>query len=1454
MNRLPRPDGLHLDTADRNQHVFHDRASMSPSFSLVSIPSVNPEPAYIAPAAAANVVTSEMINEFDGYDDHDQYPESDIVASVAPGSLSLINAFLDRLLFNFLSCARSTSLASLRPAVVEVLKPRLAKEAIAGADEELQEYLGGDDDELNAFHNGDDQAAEWDLDLVWKRTRLRCMVYTRLGDMEEEDEEMYIEQEHLGEPDIRRISREVGIVSPAVAIFLTSVLEFVGEHALMVAGQAAYKRTDARARMENIAFEGPRHIIVEEVDMEKVALNSTLGRLWRSWRKLVRSPRASMSRMSREVMGQRNFRRFSASTTSRKSSIGTADSHQLMVENRVPSVAEVLDGPDPTSIPLPFTDHDVAEIEVPGYSPDVLRHGGVEHRLRHMRPFSMLVSTDLANDPPSPPESRPQSATSTQQTPTPRQSAPIPTSSQHRRSHSLPTPQTPFFVAPEYQDSESGYEMTAEEIEAYNNSHLNQQHLTGSRPGLEIQSLLQEDGEHISRGDYVVPSKKPHSAPSSPHQQSIFNAISKQVAKEPHGHHHQDPLRSHNPEAFYDDQGDYASEIDPADGALQFDQDDYKVDDEEHDMIMEPVEAVPIRAVRGLSTGPFPAGKHIEPSEENFDVAMDANNRPTSGEISPVGQASIHSGEVSPIEPSDDESTMYPPKSKTSQKTSYPAPVVSPIKEIQRESKQSRIPQDAKVMDQPIARPMPARQRRKDGPSEDDYAKEEKREAFVIPEELPTIQQPRRASDSSSLSGKDLQADGTISAKRSRGGVQDSNGAPNLAPLREMMEAAPDTSDSASSRAPSQVDHPTSYSQRATAFSNAANQKARVATHANNISDQRRPLPPVSQAQAAERFGVQGKSPSPVLSRDVANRQNRSSDNSSRDIRATSSGSSNVRPSSSTKPKPQARVRTNSGEAQRESLPSRASSDGSRGALDEKYSRSSTSTGANDRQKSFEQLMNSGETIQYTLTPQNMREIEVRSRARAPDFRTLTSVQEGDSSRAGQSPVVVKGWNGRTSIERTSPKQTRPLPSPQGSNGTVRAPQGHISSGVSSNGPSFIIHSGPAVKRGPQAVPRDARVEGENIRDFADFIRSTGPDGGKLSGSSGSTPIATTTNGSFSGPSTHKPIVPSPQPSRISSIRNKPRLQARDPTIRNDESSDLIDFIRQGPPAEKGGSHRIPRTVAPFRSTMDSDEIQSLGHGRARDANSLASTQGSFKAKSIQSSVNSRTGLLESGRQAAKAPMADKRSFRGEEHGAPVRKQRRVRDPYAIDSDDEENDDDHSTTPKQTRNEESLIDFLNSAPPPQANNSPPRLAIPKSAVKAMKTRANSERSRFGFGGSGGSSAGRSRPLIPATVTGGSDYNNDSRSYNSSSPQSFEMRAERQRNGGVEGRARIRKNMTARAAREDDMDVRGLADFLRNSGPPDLGAPYEPPPKAPEKESSGFTRMFSRRRRNVVLGA
>ena len=246
-----------------------------------------------------------------------------------------------------------------------------------------------------------------------------------------------------------------------------------------------------------------------------------------------------------------------------------------------------------------------------------------------------------------------------------------------------------------------------------------------------------------------------------------------------------------------------------------------------------------------------------------------------------------------------------------------------------------------------------------------------------------------------------------------------------------------------------------------------------------------------------------------------------------------------------------------------------------------------------------------------------------------------------------------------------------------------------------------------------QHKPRDPKVEKPFTRDLADFAKSTGPeDPGQL-------PSA------VSGVST--------QSRRPKSIAT--RFQARDPVVKG-ANSDLIDFIREGPPRLRGdGTHRIPRTVAPFRTTMDSDEINALGQPQdSAGRNSSSSNQdGSIVTKST---VNSRTALMDSTNRTAGNPSNSSNygTSQGPRHDTgghtqPKRKQRRVRDPYAIDNESNDEGDDGKGKPPQYE-DESLIDFLrNTSPPPdREHQSQPLLfttsQVPTQASKVLKKPLN----------------------------------------------------------------------------------------------------------------------------------
>ncbi|KAI0879129.1 hypothetical protein GGS24DRAFT_280388 [Hypoxylon argillaceum] len=357
----------------RAQSTSSDRQSMAGAYTLMSPPlSISPDAGFIAASAASQIVTNDH-DVYSGtwYDQVGIEPAAE-TALVSNGALQLANNFIDQLLFNVLATAKSTTLTALRSAVVEILKPKLAKDVINSADEELREYLGGGEIESLARSTPPETARDWDLELVWKRTRLRCMVYSSLGDMEEEDEDYYIEQEHLsGETD----DMLTELVSPAVAIFLTSILEFIGEQVLIVAGQAAFNRLCGKYEKElkdGTRFPGDisDRIVIEELDMERVALDRTFGRLWRAWKKRIRSPMEPnfsrpFSRSSASFSGASHQRR--ESTTTELPTVPSSPELNAATDDQLNPVDGLQDEPqksiesesditDPSMLPLPDSD------------------------------------------------------------------------------------------------------------------------------------------------------------------------------------------------------------------------------------------------------------------------------------------------------------------------------------------------------------------------------------------------------------------------------------------------------------------------------------------------------------------------------------------------------------------------------------------------------------------------------------------------------------------------------------------------------------------------------------------------------------------------------------------------------------------------------------------------------------------------------------------------------------------------------------------------------------------------------------------------------------------------------------------------------------------------------------------------------------------------------------------
>lgn len=375
---------------------------------------------------------------------------------------------------------------------------------------------------------------------------------------------------------------------------------------------------------------------------------------------------------------------------------------------------------------------------------------------------------------------------------------------------------------------------------------------------------------------------------------------------------------------------------------------------------------------------------------------------------------------------------------------------------------------------------------------------------------------------------------------------------------------------------------------------------------------------------------------------------------------------------------------------------------------------------------------------------------------------------------------------------------------------------------------------------GPQA--RDARVDRDSLGDFADFIRSTGPSGAYSNGKPPRTAASDKsrrTNGSVRTASISAlragPVAALPRRSQSSAGRAK--LQARDATVGRASITELIDFVRAGP--EDQQDHRIPRTIAPFRSTMDSDQMSAAG-GKAIDAILPDSRSSQVSASlSINSSMTSTTPLINSPPRTNKSHLAHNQRQVDEEDMMPQRKTRRVRDPYAIDFSDEEDDLIEENTRPPPIKEESLADFLRSVPPP-----------PETAPVTVFESAPKPRKKPSFSSRWGRTSSNPPPMSPPARSQTAPQNPVALKQPVSTLHSASKTGVNASPPGT-GRSppslnRQQSYQTREASAQYPTRTNDLAEFLRNSSPPPS---IETKPFIPrQEEGNAFSRIFGRRRK------
>ncbi|RAR01783.1 hypothetical protein DDE82_006257 [Stemphylium lycopersici] len=1279
--------GMPSARSSRTHSFSSDRASSLASSINFQMPStVRPSPAYIAASVASQTVTDHVnaqLREEDG--DCDELQN----AVFSEQALSLLNAFLDHLLFAFLSSARSPSLTAIRPAISDVLKPRLAREAMEAADEELQGLLAGEDDEEFAAHDGK-TVANWDVEKIWKRTRLRIMVYTRLGELEDEDEERYVQQERglsMDDDD----DDEAGLVSWASAIFLTSVIEYVAEQLLLVSGTAAFARMASRlnklAQQMEQDEEQPvlERLTIEEPDVEKIALNAALGRLWRTWRKRVRSPLSPLS----PGRGMRSASSYSSLHVRRASrdTINTMHSEFEPLPEHHSTEFEPLPEHQPTetdiaaNIPLPIGHNDVNEIEVPGLAPtyeDDAESEGMQTPIpRVQRPSSVLMLAPVESF----------------------------KKNKKQRPMSMPMRPAPAFTVP---------------------SHF----VDGERQSVHT-SDESDDGDHAG-------------------QDSI------------------------SPEGHVETPEDNSPDADAS--------------------------MVAFAAATGMGFRMSTAASSNNNETEKPDVAEKPNDTATETE-----PKVMHSKRMS-IERHGPPGLVRTFSTRSSSlKSPVHTPVVTPKASVNAEGR-SYLDDDVSDEDSEQHKAIGVAQTADNAVRSTSTTPEESPEHHKRPGSGGFVEVQPRNSTATSLSYRDSPPDSRPSWIPERSVVRQdpkrnslTNGEITSSPTQHEGPTGP----------PRRQDAPRSGSrgsslpalQEVDSNSTQPKEKAASIRTANRTS---------LGSESTKRNSIVANQDGPVQAPD-RRLQRISTEESVRSQQTTPERSPSDKVSLKRGASASSSLRKQGAYPVASSGRNSSSSHRSRGL--------SGRMSEEDRAREFDFLVKGQDTVKFTLTPQNMRALD-----EAP-----VQKQEEPRRTSGSSVTVYP----RASTEDKS-FGTGNLPN-------TTAPRAKV--------PTAPQHKpSPSRKVVTRPLARDPKIDSESMRDFADFIRSTGPTPGQekpvqpfvnISGNS-----QKSNNNSTS--SLGRKMSTRQSTSANGSSKPKVSMEPRSPAGLSTGNGDLIDFIRQGPPDAHNGQPRIPRSVAPFRTTVDSDQFDSMlgGHGNVESAyGSAAST---LESKDSTQTINSRTGLIPSPSVVHPAYSNAPQQLSGSmaaSHAEPqiTRTRRRVKDPYAIDfsddddGEDEEEDEDEDqltalpapTQPQASRQapvqpprqaaprQESLMDFLNGQEPPTTSKPQPFM-LSEETIAAARARAkasNPSTSALTTPRNGNSSAPPFSAVSSSTVA-------------SDAPRAFKPRlqARSPASGSMRG--------SSRTATSD------LADFLKNSGPPEPPVSYSAPAKE-EKKSRKF---------------
>ncbi|CAK1357045.1 unnamed protein product [Cercospora beticola] len=1323
---------------------------------------VYPPPAYVSPFGASQSVSQRKRRMSDlESNDEDQPARQDMDFSDA--SLALLNGFLDHLLYSILLQARSTTLTVLRPAVTEVLRSRLASEAIASADEELSELLAGgeeEEDELNQKQSVSERQRKWDTELVWKRTRLRVMVYIRFGDIEDEDEERFVREDELFKTGDRRFSHSTGLVSWAAAIFLTSILEYVAEQLLQVAAQAADNRARRLSRTSRVTTSASDQVtpveglVVHEHDMEKAAvLHKTAGRLWRQWRKssrgyAVASPTPTNDRSTRPNGSSRNTSGDhinGAAINPRQSSVGATESGSTMDESRPTSrmmpgdkdvvddeAANDIDYPEhvlAANIPLPMAneERDIEEINDP------------EHVIAARIALPMADEKRDIEDIEYP-EHVIAAAT------------PLPLVDEKRDVDEIEVPG--LARDPDEFDAEDFEELVAPRRNSWTGSLSVP--VTMSAVALQVEVGGQTDPAMDTSIPEQPADTKPStplrarssSAPNPPPKRSprILPATTDESTAEAETGDVRDSDRAQDGENALEseasDNPTHKQEVHPA-SSLTAEGSSNNATGVNHESLPAVVAAASASGVVAAAA----VGSVSRLSKPNSTEELDARNR---GAANEEGSIAMGAGAPEHIDKRDSQKALQDIK-----RMSLPAGqnLVRRSTMQQNGEETPRVAKRMSLTQAVLIRP-PSNKDQLPSPAVlNDVSRDSTRSDGADEEQTTDIGLARTSDTAVSSPTKGDSDEGVYPARD-----EFTNQAPRRTTRIVLGDSPVSSTSSFKNSPPLQQEEekdtttlsPESFLKRRSLSAKGVKQVQHLnLVDAQALQDQSRLSTPKSPIRmSASDSSIYANGPvSPVSDKPPSPwRQSFSAAIKETTQWASSSKKSALEPES------------NGPVHEHPALQKKASR--SQTSLKETESLQPLTSASIRGPEDFEMFVQGGDTVKYTLTPESVRD-DPSTPAAVP--KTPRSAETQPSSPNNTSSLQSPVEDARVGRSQAARQATGADASAGAADERARSPTSNRDKRRSISRPPVRNTS---VHKRSGLMAREPQVLTESTRDFADFIRSTGPDREPelrpLLSNRSTTSLQLLRDAHSSGSRSQSPapsrarsmsrsnieaedlppvpVVPPPMPA---GNRVRSNMQPRAPTqTAEDGTAELIDFIRNGPMSsgitESGDKrqHRISRSVAPFRTTMDSDQMQEWGERYTPQPDlkintSMGGPINNSSARSVPSSHNSfrnsatsRSALLQNSagttqdvtqpaygdqppRLTTVIPRSVQQAFPTPTEGTGKTRYRN-KDPYAIDFDDLDDDDDDFFTalPKgRQREQESLIDFLRNSEPPETNNS-----------------------------------------------------------------------------------------------------------------------------------------------------